>query len=273
MWPIIARVVFLSLTMCGTSISADKFVQYPPNGYYLVKGESQQDGRFKNRLTYQVTEVLCGPANLKGRFFIAIFADVSREDERTFFLANYSKKRWHEETYHWVVAGASEDGSPLKKDVLRGGIQLEERTAETPQPKFKPISLRHLSLTGIVHYSNPQVELRLEKVLPMPRKFPMVGELEPHHQEHVDRRRAAGKDPYAQEYGEQPMYIIPPPKKETEEWMAALKEFCNTKDGDAREKLLKKYIESKNSALAEWAQFVVRKYGWKPTAPDYEEKK
>ena len=55
--------------------------------------------------------------------------------------------------------------------------------------------------------------------------------------------------------------------------MSALKEFCNTQDVDQREKLLLKYEKSKCVPLVEWAQFVIKEFGWNPPMPEVEVKK
>ncbi len=242
---------------------------YPPDGYFLVKGVCQHDYvSGKHDVTYQVAEVLCGPGALKDRYFLATFADVSRKDDTAIRLANRSRCRLGEVTYHWITVMNGPDG-PLTKDVPYGAVQKGKRQLDSPDTPLKAILLRHASLTvmGVSNIRNPQ--LGPEDLVPHPRKFPMTGELNPDFQKKVDRRKAAGKDPYRPAYVGEPQFIIPPSKKDAEEWMAALKEFCNTKDKAAREKLLEKHIDSKNVPLAEWAGFVVKNYGWKSKAPEY----
>lgn len=266
------QVVFMvsvGIYVFASDVCAADAPVYPPEGYFLVKGTCQHDYlRSSFRVTYQVADVLCGPADLKDRYFLATFADVSRKDDTSIRLANHSRYRMGEETYHWITIMNGPDG-PLTKDVPYGAIQKGKRQPDSPDPPLKPISLRHTSLTvmGVVNIRHPQ--LGPEDLLPNPRKFPMTGELKPDIQKEVDRRRAAGKDPYKEAYVGEPQFVIPPPKKEAAEWIEALKEFCNAKDVAAREKLLEKYIDSKNEALAEWAGFVVKNYGWKSRAPLY----
>lgn len=250
---------------------------YPPEEYYLVKAVCQRDGEGSSegpltRVTYKVSEILSGPASLKDKYFIAKFAKPEVIDSPC--LHNGSVPKYGETTYHWIVVGAGSDGLPTTKGARIGEIQGGPVTPDHPLPRFLPaVEVRHVSLTGQVSYPKLKTRLWIEEVVPNARWFPMTGrDLTLDAQWEMQRSVKYLGGPLKTDVRSR-RFIFPPSQADTEEWMTALKEFCNERDVDNREKLLRKYVESKNEPLKEWAEFVVKKYGWKPSAPIYDDKK